>query len=86
MTAVGRHALVGSNPTPGANELKPKVESVKDLGSFGMPPGGGREIVNRKRKIVHKAVFRQSDDSSKELFCVAGINYFRDFSERGPAS
>ncbi len=40
MTAVGRHALVGSNPTPGARNIGSWLESVKDLWRFTIPPGG----------------------------------------------
>ena len=43
MTAVGRHALVGSNPTPGAIQFwLVKCEGVL---CFDIPPGGG----SRKR-------------------------------------
>jgi hypothetical protein len=43
MTAVGRHALVGSNPTPGASNIGSWPESVKDLWRFQDAPGGVEE-------------------------------------------
>jgi len=62
-------------------------KGVKDFFCSDITPGGGREIVSGKRKVngKRKKIMEKEDmldrtisveDSSKELLCVAGSNYF----------